>query len=185
MNLPVEIIGSVSKNNNNSNDEVKKEISNIKVLENIISSYKNLDEKIHNYNDLIKEMRTKAVNLKEEKESLQLNLSISSTSFENTASSDSDFISRNINNNNTSLQEETSTFAIKHIENIRSNISTYSEKAQDSIEPLETSVKLLKIQVKYTQHLEKTLELFNKKQKAKDKMKESNEIISMLAEQLA
>jgi len=188
MNLPVEIIKSAEKNTSNtSSAEVKKEASSITLLENIVSSYKKLDEKIHRCNDSIKEMRIKVTKLKEEKEKLQLNISISSTStsFENVPSSDSDLMSREIKNNNTSAQEETSSFAIKHIENIRSNISTNSEKAQESIEPLEASVELLKIQVRYTQYLEKTLELFSKKKKVKEKIKESNEIISMLAEQLA
>lgn len=158
---------------------------NIKVLENILMAYKDMDKKRITYKESIKKMRTDAIKLREEKEKLQLELSISTApDGKNAPFTDIDLLAKKIDSNNSLVKEKTCNLAFQHIETIKSNISIDSKKAYDSIEPLEKSVKLLKKQVKYTRHLEETLELFSKKKILDQKLEESNEIIAMLAEHI-
>ena len=189
MNFPVDIQETIKTEfNYKSKSEEVIEISSISLLENIISSYRSLNDNVFEYKENIKKMRVNATRLKEEKEKLQLEENMDESGINNLSNNipanDVDLIYKEIKNNNSSTKEDTCNMAIKHIEGIKSNISGNSKDAKELVRPLEITVKLLKVQVKYTRELEGILELFNKKKKIEDKIKESNEIISMLSEQL-
>ena len=206
MNLPIEIVTAIKgkgekemhpqlKNNLETPNTVEKEEpktpktetkeeSFILVLENVIDSYKDINNQIKNHKESIKEKRLEAKELQEKKIHLQQLLTINTLPNKNIASDDSETILNEAKENNTSTKEGTCRFLINKVEKIKENIPSNINKSWEHIKPLENSVKLLKTQIKYTKKLEEILALFNKINKAEEKIKEANEIISMLSEQL-
>ena len=210
MNLPAEVITAVKGDNMNDSSLVEKkledyippaiesekenaknnnstECESLIILEEIIKLYKNLDDKIINYKKDIKEKRIQAAALREKKEHLQLFVAINDLPKDdkgNISYNKRDRVSNEIDNNNTHTKEETCNFVINQVEKIRENIPSDISKSWEHIEPLEVSVKLLKTQIKYTKKLEDILDLFSKIKESEEKIKEADEIIYILSEQL-
>jgi hypothetical protein len=188
MNMPQEVILALKKTNDTAGEK-KQEVSpsNIKngeMLSKINNSYKDLNNKVTFYNKKIRILRKDADNLKEE---ININKNISGKDKYSEASHELDKkqkIQNKIESNNHSLCGETCSTAIDHINTIKLNISKNSKSAKKALAPLENSLNLLKMQVKYTLLLESILDLFNKKKAAESKLNNSNQIITMLAESL-
>ncbi len=156
--------------------------NNTDILDNIVVSYQNAKNKKDNYIKKIKILRAEADQLKEE---IYLKKNIKNDREEdNTDLEKEKQFKKKIEINNYSINEETCNTVIDHLNNIRSNISTNSKVAHETLIPLEASFELLKTQVKYTILLEDILELFNKQNKLEEKLSESDQIIAMLAESL-
>ena len=182
MNMPSEVIAAIKENSISDLEKMSKKIvepkgKNISVFDKISASYQEIINNIDGYHHEIKVLRKNADKLKEE---IQLKKKIeNNTEPENNTKDKKHFIKK-IKINNNSINEETCNTAIDHIKTIKSNISTDSKMAYDALLPLEETFHLLKMQVKYTRLLEDILELFNKKSKAEEKLREADKIITML-----
>jgi hypothetical protein len=182
MNMPREVILAL-KNENTKDIEKKEAISNnSSLLDKIILSYDSFNKKKNDYIRQIKNLRNDANKLKEEI-SLKNNTSNKTIKFTNESEQQLTVEDR-VEKNNISIKEETCDTAIKYLHSIKSNISKNSKEANDILAPLEASFDLLKTQVEYTLLLENILDLFKKKKQLEEKLNESNQIISMLAESL-
>lgn len=180
MNISSEIITAIKENSTSEKKELSNEKS-LSIFDKISASYAKLTNKIDRYTHEIKVLRKNANKLKEE---IHLKKNIDNTIEPEINIEDKKQFKKKIEINNYSINEETCNTAIDHINTIRSNISTNSKTAQDTLQPLGETFDLLKMQVKYTCLLEDILELFNKKNKVEKKLSESNQIITMLAESL-
>jgi archaellum component FlaC len=186
MNVPSEIITAVKANNTGdlkkiSETTVVANTNNLSVFDKISASYNKISNKINRYTHEIKVLRKNANKIKEE---IHRKKNIDETVEPENNADDKQKFKKKIEVNNYSINEETCNTAINQINDIKSNISTNSKVAHDTLQPLQESFDLLKIQVKYTILLEDILELFNKKKKLEEKLSESDQIIAMLAESL-
>ncbi|HIP12899.1 MAG TPA: hypothetical protein EYG73_09310 [Arcobacter sp.] len=188
MNLPVELLIDSQPERKEAHQVVNKEKSVIEILEHSIFLYKELDEEILSYKRELRDIRVETTKLRGEKEKLQGHISsvvvseIGHNEFFHEKPRDAS--NKEIESNNKSIKKETCKAIIQNAERVKDNILENRGKAEEAIEPLEKSIELLKIQMKYTKSLENTLVIFDKKRQVEDKIKESNDIISMLAEQL-
>ncbi len=180
MNIPEEVVLSIKHNNADKSNKSEINNKNTSIFDNIINSYNNLNQEIENYKNKIKKLRLDADKLKEE---IIIKKDIERSS-ENQELTNIEQVDKKIEINNYSINEETCNTVIDHINHIRSNISTNTKLANDSLQPLEESVNLLKIQVKYTVLLEDILELFKQKNKLENKKKEIDQTIELLANSL-
>lgn len=182
MNMPREIILAVKDDKTKDKEKKAPIINSSSLLDKIIFSYENFNNKKNEYIQQIKNLRNDANKLKE-KISLKKNINNENIDSKNDLKQELTVENR-IEKNNTSITEDTCNTAITYLNNIKLNISKNSKEASEILAPLEASFDLLKTQVEYTLLLENILELFKKKKQLEGKLNESNQIISMLAESL-
>jgi hypothetical protein len=181
--MPDEIILAVKDSaEEKTDDSIIKHGNNISILDKIVASYNNINSEVASYKEQIRSLRNDADKLKKEIH-LKKNIKNNDVDEEGELNKKKQ-LKKKIEINNYSINEETCNTAIDQINNIRSNISTNSRVASDMLIPLEESFDLLKIQVTYTILLENILDIFNKKRKLEEKINESDQIITMLAESL-
>lgn len=191
MNLPDEVISAVKeKKSERPVEETKKvfkkalttNVHNLSVLDKIVTSYNTLQIKKDEYSKKITVMKNDANKLKQEiyaKKNTRNNNSVT----KDKVVKKEDF-KTGIEDNNYSINEETCNTTIDYINVIRTNISSNSRAANEALTPLEESFNLLKAQVQYTVLLENILKTYSKSNQLEEKISESDQIITMLAESL-
>jgi hypothetical protein len=183
MNMPREVILAMKHDKSEATEKKTASVANNRsLLDKIILSYESFNTKKNDYIQQIRNLRNDANKLKEEIV-LKKNTNDDGEAFHKGAEQQL-VLAKTIEKNNTSICEETCDIAINHLNNIKSSISKNSKEASEILAPLEASFDLLKTQVEYTLLLENILELFKKKKQLEEKLSESNQIISMLAESL-
>jgi hypothetical protein len=187
MNMPDEIILAVKeKKTEESGGGVKKvltaNIHNLSILDKIVTSYNTLQIKKDEYSKEITTLKQNASILKQKiytkKHIKNNNIDLKDKKIKKERSK------KRIEDNNYSITEETCNTTIDYINIIRTNISSNSKAANEALTPLEESFNLLKVQVQYTVLLENILKTYSKSNELEDRISESDQIITMLAESL-
>jgi len=187
MNFPDEVISAVKeKKTEKPVEEAKKTVTpnihNLSLLDKIVTSYNTLQIKKDEYGKKIVTMKNDANKLKEEIDTKK-NIRNKHIGTKDEIVKKKDF-KTNIEDNNYSINEETCNTTIDYINVIRTNISSNSKAAKEALTPLEESFNLLKAQVQYTVLLENILKAYSKSNALEDRISESDQIITMLAESL-
>lgn len=171
-------------------DNTKGVISQIALLEKLLATYKAVDNDITNSNQLIKELQSSCINMKKKKTVLESELGKIETEQaakkrEIPESSDlADKSVKQLNQNNDDIKTRTCFSVVKYANKVSSNISKQSGLAEQHVESLGVSYKLLKVQVGYTRLLEKTVDALGVEEQLLKKRKMANHTIATLAQHL-
>ncbi len=177
MNMPENVMIAVKQNSERREEAIKKE--KVSIFDKISSSYIAIEADIEEKVERIKSLRSDADRIKAEID-LKKNISDDAENIKY----ESDQFEQKIESNNSLIKNKTCVTVVDLISEIKSSISKDSKTAKNLITPLEESVDLLKMQVKYTMILEETLDVFNEKEKIEKRKEEVDQIIAMLKESM-
>lgn len=168
-------------------ENITPSLEKIAMLEDILSSYKNLINDVSDSKEKIIRLRETSKQLVDEKEKLKIEIeNITPTDpnikeNEDSHTRDEEQLEQGISDEKKAIKAKSCVTVIENVKHIQENIATNSEKAESYLEPLSLSCKLLKTQVKYTRSLEHTLKEIKRQRELRLQYEESNEAIDMLA----